>query len=62
METFKLRAMKENDTEMTAFEKWLEETQDPRDYPDGFNPDLYDLQETTTVKTHGDDTDKFQRP
>ncbi|MBW8201941.1 hypothetical protein [Flagellimonas abyssi] len=54
--------MKENDTEMTAFEKWLEDTQDPRDYPDGFNPDLYDLQETTTVKTHGDDTDKFQRP
>lgn len=33
----------EADTEMTEFEEWLEEQNDPRDYPDGFDPSLYDL-------------------
>lgn len=27
----------------TAFEIWLEDTQDLGDYPDGFDPDLYNL-------------------
>ncbi len=31
------------DTEKTAFEIWLEDTQDLGDYPDGFDPDLYNL-------------------
>lgn len=29
--------------EKTVFEIWLENGQDLGDYPDGFNPDLYDL-------------------
>ena len=35
--------MKNKDEAMTVFEIWLEEEQDQGDYPDGFNPDLYDL-------------------
>ena len=33
----------DDNTEMTEFEIWLEEQQDIRDYPEGFDPDLYDL-------------------
>lgn len=29
--------------ENMEFEKWLEDGQDLGDYPDGFDPDLYDL-------------------
>tara|TARA_R110002049_G_scaffold248172_3_gene422686 strand:- start:54 stop:158 length:105 start_codon:yes stop_codon:yes gene_type:complete len=31
------------DMETTALEIWLDEQQDLGDYPDGFDPDLYDL-------------------
>lgn len=31
------------DTEKTALEIWLENQQDLGDYPDGFDPNLYDL-------------------
>jgi hypothetical protein len=31
------------DMERTEFEIWLEDGQDLGDYPDGFDPDLYDL-------------------
>ncbi len=33
----------EDDTEMTDFERWLEQQNDLGDYPDGFDPSLYDL-------------------
>ena len=44
METFRICTMNDKKTEIVEFEEWLEETQDPRYYPDGFNPELYDLQ------------------
>lgn len=45
MEFFNPMVMEANtaNTEMTEFEKWLEEQYDPRYYPDGFDPSLYDL-------------------
>jgi|TARA_B100000949_G_C14088603_1_gene368980 hypothetical protein len=43
METFKVCTMNDKETEATEFENDLEGIQDPKDYPDGFNPDLYDL-------------------
>ena len=33
----------EANTEMTDLEKWSEQQHDPGDYPDGFDPSLYDL-------------------
>lgn len=35
--------MEPTDNNKTEFEIWLEEQQDQGDYPDGFNPDLYNL-------------------
>lgn len=35
--------MGNKEKDKTAFEIWLDEQQDQGDYPDGFNPDLYDL-------------------
>lgn len=35
--------MEPTDNNKTEFEIWLEEQQDHGDYPDGFNPDLYNL-------------------
>tara|TARA_B100000378_G_C17907728_1_gene365008 strand:+ start:515 stop:643 length:129 start_codon:yes stop_codon:yes gene_type:complete len=42
MEFFNPNPMK-MDPEKTEFEEWLEEQNDPRYYPDGFDPSLYDL-------------------
>lgn len=33
----------EEETEMTDIEKWEEQQNDLGDYPDGFDPGLYDL-------------------
>lgn len=41
MVNYKAHTMK--DKEKTEFEIWLGEQQDLGDYPDGFDPDLYDL-------------------
>lgn len=35
--------MGNKEKDKTAFEIWLDEQQDHWYYPDGFNPDLYDL-------------------
>ncbi len=35
--------MENKEKDKTTFEIWLDEQQDQGDYPDGFNPDLYDL-------------------
>ena len=35
--------MKNTDEERTEFEIWSEEQHDLGDYPEGFDPDLYDL-------------------
>ena len=42
MEFYKESAM-EAETEKTDLEQWSEEQHDLGDYPDGFEPSLYDL-------------------
>lgn len=42
MESFEPNAMK-REPEMTDIEKWEEQQNDLGDYPDGFDPSLYDL-------------------
>jgi len=42
MESYNPMDMEAN-TEMTEFEEWLVEQNDLGDYPDGFDPSLYDL-------------------